>query len=116
MPATVVPNRISIASNDDIVSPMYASLELVRRFTDLQRESDKILRLEQRLDKKDYKWPVRFAQIFILGDYVLLDRPTLFRSAAERSAVEGYSKLLPRNQGPYKVVAVSEKKLQIVQD
>lgn len=55
-------------------------------------------------------------QILKLGDYTYLDRPLLFRSAAERSPADSYNKPLSHKQGHHKVASVSENTLQIVQD
>lgn len=43
-PATVGPKRFNVASDDDMASPMYTCLELIRLATDLQQESDKDLK------------------------------------------------------------------------
>lgn len=44
--------------------------------------------------RKNYHRRVRFAPSFRVGDYIFLERPPLFRLAAELSASEGYNRLL----------------------
>lgn len=115
-PVTVVPKRPSLASDDDTTSSLYARLDLICRATSLHEEADKNLRVVQKTYKRHHDRQVRLAPIFKEGDEAYLDRPPLSRSAAEESAAEGYSKLLPTKQGPYRVVGVKDSTLQILQN
>lgn len=95
---------------------MYARLELNKSTTDPHQDPNKNLRLAQKRYKIDYDLRASFAHTFCVGDYAFLDRPSLFHSAAERSASEVFNKLLPRNEGPYKVISVNDNTVQILQD
>lgn len=86
--ATVVPKQVRLVSDDDIASPMSARLGLFRLAKDPHQRFEKTLRLAQWLYKKDYDRSVCFAPIFRILDYVVLDRPLLFHSAAKGSPSE----------------------------
>lgn len=53
-PATVVPRRINLATDDDMTTLMYPRLEYSKQATDLREEADKNLRQGQKQSKKDY--------------------------------------------------------------
>lgn len=48
VPATISTRRSSLATGDDMASPMYTRMDLIKRATDLRHESDKDLRPVQR--------------------------------------------------------------------
>lgn len=83
---TVATKRTNLNTDDDIASPMYARLELIKYATDLRKEADKSLRLAQIRYKKYYHGRVLFAPILGVGVYVFVDRSSIFRSDAERSS------------------------------
>lgn len=64
---------------------------------------------------KDYDRRVRLETVFRDGDYIFVENLPLFRLAAESSASERHSELLPRRQGPHKVVGVDEVSPRILQ-
>lgn len=115
-PATVSPSHANLVTNDDMASSMYARLKLIKRATDVRQEADKNLRLELRQYKNDYSRRIRFAPVFLVGDYIFLNRPPLSLSDAERRTSEGYNQLLLRKQGPYIVIGVNKTSLRILQD
>lgn len=115
-PAAVVPRRTNLATDDEMVSSMYARLQLIKPDLDFRQEADKYLRLVQRRYKKDYDSRVRFAAILRIGGYVFLDMPFLLRSAAKQSAAEGYDKYLPLKEGPNKVIGVNNNTIHILQE
>lgn len=45
-----------------------------------------------------------------------VNRPSLFRNVAKKSATERYNRLLPKKLGPYNVLGVNENTLHILQD
>lgn len=112
----VSPKRTNLITDDDTALLMYAQLKRIQRATDFRQEADKILHLAQGRYKKEFDGRGRFDPIFRVGDYTVLDRPPLFRSASEYSASEGYNKILRRKQGPYKVIGVNKTLLRILQD
>lgn len=81
---------------------MYARLELNGYAIDLRQETDNILRLGKGWYKKDCDRRVRFSPIFRIGDFILLARPPLSRSAAESSALKRYNMFFPANKGSTK--------------
>lgn len=115
-PATVVSKRLSLLSDDDAKSLLYARLDLIRRATSLCREIEKNFKLPQKRYKLHHDCPVRFATIFKEGDEVFLDRSSIFRSAAEKSAAEVYSKVFTTKQEPYMCLCVMYNTLQTIQD
>lgn len=80
---------------------MYERLNLVRRPTNTRKEINKNLKFTQRRYKNDRDRHVPYPQMFKAGYYVYLDRQSLFRSAAERSATWVYKKPLSQKHGPY---------------
>lgn len=72
----------------------------------------KTLKLKHRSYKKEYDRRVCVAPIFRIGNYVSLDRLSVFCSATEPSASEGYNKLPPRKQGHYNFTGVNKNALQ----
>lgn len=95
---------------------MYNRLELIKPSIDLRQDAVKNLRLAQRRYKRDYDQLVRLESILLVGDYIFLDRPALFHSAAEGSAHEVYSKLLRRKQITFEVMGITDNTLQILQN
>lgn len=82
------------------ISPLYASLELIRRDKSLHNKDFNNLRLAQKRYKALHYHHIQFAVVCQEGSEVYLDKSPLFRSAIEKSATDGYRKLLPRKQGP----------------
>lgn len=78
--------------------------------------ADRIIRLAQKQDYLHHDRHVRPVPIFKDEDDVYPDIPSFFRFAAERSAAEGFNKLLPTKQRQCKVVVLKEYTLQIIQD
>lgn len=66
----------------------------------LMEEADKNLKLAQKRYKQHYDLHIQFAPIFPVGDSMFLDKPPLFRLAAERSALKSHNKFIPENKGP----------------
>lgn len=95
--ATVVLKCVSLASSEDPALSMYAKLKLIRCATDLRRDADKNLMLEQKRYKKDHDQHIPSSRFFRFEDYIFLSMPPLFRLAAERSSSEWYNKLLSHN-------------------
>lgn len=71
----MVPKYVALASGDAMVSTMYVSLKLIRRFTELRQEADKQFKLPQRQYEKDYDRNVRIALISPVSNYVYIDKP-----------------------------------------
>lgn len=115
-PAKFVSKSVRLASDDDLSSPVYVRLEVIRQTTDIRREDDKNLRLAQLRYKKDRDHDIRLAPIFRADNYICLDRLPLFRSAAEKSDSKGFNKLIPRKQGSFKVTGEMKYILRITQD
>lgn len=107
-PAIVVSRRTCLATDDDMATPMYAKLYLIKRALGLFQGADKNLRPSQKRYKKDHDRRDRFAPIFLVADYIFLDRLSIFGSATERSSFAGYEKLLLRKEGPYKVICIDD--------
>lgn len=78
--------------------------------------SDRNLELAQRFRKRYQDRHVRFGPISRIVYYSFLNRPSLFRFAAELTASEGYNRFLLGKQGRRKVSGVSTNTLQILQD
>lgn len=66
-----------------MASSMYGRVELNKPTTDLCQDADKNVGMALRRYKKDYDRRVHFVPIFPVDDYIYLDRPALFYSAAE---------------------------------
>lgn len=67
--AVVEPKPVCLASDAYLALLMYATLELIRRETDLRCQADKNLRLAQRPYKKDHDRHHRFVSTIRVGDY-----------------------------------------------
>lgn len=113
--ATIVPRRLSLATEDDATSPIYASMELIRRATILCTKAAKNLKLIEKYYKRHHDGPARFGTIFKEGDDTCLDRTSLFRPAGETFVADEYSKLLPKPQKPYKISDVNYNTLRNLQ-
>lgn len=59
---------------------------------------------------------VRFEYTYAPGDYGFIDRSPLKTSAAERLAMEGYSKLVPKIHGFYHVLSARNEYLNVQQE
>lgn len=66
--------------------------------------------------KKDYDKYVLFEPCFAASDYVFVERSLLMKSATDRIAFKGYSKLLPIRTGPYRLISVGCKYAEMNQD
>lgn len=70
----IVPKRLSLASNDDIASLLFAKLEKIRWATYHWQEADNSLWMKELRYKKGYERPVRLDRMFKVVDYSLHDR------------------------------------------
>lgn len=73
-------------------------------------------RLIQKRYKLDYDGHLRFTFNFLVAISRFLDRPPLFRPAAERSTSEGYNKLLHLKQRRCTVICKNDKTVQNFQE
>lgn len=87
--ATVKPSSVELATEANIASPGYAGLKLIMLATHICQEANKNVRQAQSGEKKNYDRLVYFTPMFGVGDYVFLDRPPLFRSAANDGPRKG---------------------------
>lgn len=115
-PATVVPKHPLLASGDNAAAQIYASQILEQETPSLRNESSKIVKLRQKSYERPHDRHVRFGPILNEGSEFHLDRPSLFCSAIQKSAAEGYNELLPKKKRPYKIVGVNSNLLRLLQD
>lgn len=76
--------------DNDMVSPMYATLELINSYTKIRQEADENLKTFTETLQKYYDQRARFAPFFRVDDYVFLERPRVFLRTVEWSASEIY--------------------------
>lgn len=65
---------------------------------------------------KNYDRNVYLTHTFRVGDQVFQERTSFLDSARKKSALEGYNKLLPHKQGPYRVTDIFENTSHMVQN
>lgn len=98
VPATVSSRRTNRPTDDDKALPTSEKMDNIKRATDLCQEANKNLILAPGLYTKEYNRRVCFAPIFLVGDYILLDWPPLFRSDVEPSAFKGYKNITQKKR------------------
>lgn len=100
----------------DATTPMDYRDWLIKQAALLKMLAAKNLKKAQAKYKMDhYRW-VRFEPRLARGDFVFIECPELFASAAKLMASEGYHRRMPRRPGLYKIVCVGLEMLRIGQD
>lgn len=75
--------RNNLATDDQVVSLMFAIPDLIQSATFLRQEVEKIPKLAESRYRENYYQNLQFTPIFQRDGYIFLDRPLLFPSAAE---------------------------------
>lgn len=114
--SATVSKRSSLWPDNNNASPLYKTLELVRKTTSVRKEAENNLNIAQKRYKLHHDRHVRFAHIFRVGHEVYPDRPSLLCSVAEKSPAEGYNPLLQRRREAFKVVCMSNNTLLILKN
>lgn len=80
------------------------------------KENNKNLKSAEKGYKSHHDRHVRFPPYLNELHKLYMDRPLLFRSAAETSVADGYRSLQPTKQGPYKVVCENVNMIKVLHD
>lgn len=82
----------------------------------LQKLTNDHLRVAQKRYNSHRNKTVRSESIYSPGDYLLVYRLLLASTATERLAAEGFSNLMPKRNGQYRVLDVRPEHVSILQD
>lgn len=78
--------------------------------------ANKNFRPTQETPKENHDECVRFKFLFAPGEYMFIEWPSLSTSPDNRLAAEGYTELLSQRLGPYPIISVGPKYIEISQD
>lgn len=93
----------------DSSSALSQRLRLLRKATLVRKWANKSHRQIEATYNAHHDKRVRLDHTIVPGDFVLIERPPLTTSLADRRAAKGYTKLLPRQLGPFRNISGAPK-------